>query len=520
MQRLKNIYDRLTRRFGVLPTRIGLGVLCVVSLAVLFHVSTNGNTEIGLTEKTQKIVRMQSVAALSGNANTISLLGTVSAVREARLVAEAGGRVTAVYKKLGDFVPAGTIIATIENSTERASVLQAEGFYEAAKASAAVSDIGTVSATSAYDEAITRAQNTYRTAYTTADDVLRNTVDDVFSNPSPRMFGVKISGGSTLKIGAERLALEQTFAVWQESLKTLNTANGEALLTTAETYVRQLRSLTNTINDLLSDDDALGSEQAAELEILRTDFVNALKTLDATLQSISGARSALSATKAQKEQSTITGGTGIVSLADAQVKQALGALRLAQARLEKTIVRSPISGTLDTLTIKEGTSVAVGAPTAIISSTGGLEVVTYITEAEAGLIHVGDAVTFENDIEGVVTQIASAVDTVTKKIQVRVGIASDTSSLVNGQSVSLRIATESAVKVTSSETTLPITSFKMTPDGPIVFTVDDNGALVAHPVVLGAILGDTILVKSGLTPDMNIVTDARGLRAGELVTVE
>ena len=36
-----------------------------------------------------------------------------------------------VYKKLGDYVNAGEVIAEFENSGERAQVLQAEGAYDA-----------------------------------------------------------------------------------------------------------------------------------------------------------------------------------------------------------------------------------------------------------------------------------------------------------------------------------------------------------------------------------------------------
>jgi len=56
----------------------------------------------------------------------VSLVGTVRAVSEAQIQAERGGRVTSVRVKAGDFISAGTIIATLENASEYASLLQAE----------------------------------------------------------------------------------------------------------------------------------------------------------------------------------------------------------------------------------------------------------------------------------------------------------------------------------------------------------------------------------------------------------
>jgi len=60
---------------------------------------------------------------------------------------------------------------------------------------------------------------------------------------------------------------------------------------------------------------------------------------------------------------------------------------------------------------------------------------------------------------------------------------------------------------------------KITPQGPIVFTVTASSTLAAHPVALGAILGDQVVV-SGITATTTIVTDARGLAAGQTVVVD
>jgi multidrug efflux pump subunit AcrA (membrane-fusion protein) len=55
----------------------------------------------------------------------------------------------------------------------------------------------------------------------------------------------------------------------------------------------------------------------------------------------------------------------------------------------------------------------------------------------------------------------------------------------------------------------------------VVFTVNPaTKALAAHSVQIGAILGENIQVISGLTPDMEIVTDARGLTAGQKVSLK
>jgi hypothetical protein len=128
--------------------------------------------------------------------------------------------------------------------------------------------------------------------------------------------------------------------------------------------------------------------------------------------------------------------------------------------------------------------------------------------------------------DGVITSIAPALDPTTKQIEVHVAVSGTATSLVNGQSV--RIAFPGAVKSTKPTTStaaadvpvlLPLAAVKLSADKRIVFTVDGDGVLVGHIVQIGDVQGDRIQVLSGLSPDLMIVTDARGLSEGQKVKV-
>jgi hypothetical protein len=132
---------------------------------------------------------------------------------------------------------------------------------------------------------------------------------------------------------------------------------------------------------------------------------------------------------------------------------------------------------------------------------------------------VGNKVTIQNTAEGVVTRMASALDPLTKKVEVRIGVSSGLSTLRNGQSVSLSIVrTSGSAKASWKSDTLsiPIVSLKITPDGAVVFVVENN-VLKSRMVKIGALLGDRIVITEGLTTSMEIVTDARGLKDGQTV---
>jgi hypothetical protein len=144
-----------------------------------------------------------------------------------------------------------------------------------------------------------------------------------------------------------------------------------------------------------------------------------------------------------------------------------------------------------------------------------------VTENDAKDIAAGSKVTIEDSISGVVTRVAPALDPVTKKIEVRIGVSGNAAALVNGQSVTIAVTRVNArISSKISNITVPISAIKIGSSKTVVFTVDADNKLVAHDVVVGTLLGDRVVITEGATTDMEIVTDARGLREGQVVTTE
>jgi RND family efflux transporter MFP subunit len=217
---------------------------------------------------------------------------------------------------------------------------------------------------------------------------------------------------------------------------------------------------------------------------------------------------------------------GSIATADAQLKQALGTYNAALSRLQKTIIRSPITGTINSLSVDTGDYIGAFTQVAVISNNGALEIVSYVTEDDAKRITVGTPVKINNTIEGVVTRVAGAIDPVTKKIEVKVGIKEAKTPLINGQSVRIAVSKDKTKVVTSSAPVaagpilIPLSALKLTPQGANVFTVSASSTLVSLSVKEGAILGDQIQILEGLRGDEDLVVDARGLKEGMEVVVK
>jgi multidrug resistance efflux pump len=329
---------------------------------------------MGENETTEEVVRETATA------RTVSLY-TISetngtAVRTADgnafiVRAESGGRVERIAK-VGDTVARGAVVAQVENSAQRAAVLQAQGAYEAALAAANQSTVGQDSAERAYEEALTQAVNAYKSAFSTADDVLRNTVDQVFSQPDSMTPGLKIdSRGDATKINNARVDLERRFDLWRAGVGSVSSNDALTLLETAEANVSALSTLVVTLTAYVNDDDRTESTS------LRTDFATARGTLTGVLTSLSGARSALIG--AAKEQAEIAGGDSDTSLAQAQVKQALGVLESARAALNKTAIKTPVAGTVTAVSISVGDIINVGSDVVFVASDATAETGNTIT---------------------------------------------------------------------------------------------------------------------------------------------
>jgi len=515
---------------GVGWWKVGGGALVIVlGAGVVAHTFLSRATEVAPAVHTP-IVEVKSVAELSSDTEPLSVVGTVTSRSEATVRTEKSGQITHVYRALGDRVGAGTIVAEFENASERAALLQSQGAVDAAQANLDKVQKGTRSEQlailqSAVEGARSGAMNALLSAYTTVDTAIHGTADKMFTNPdgtSPRLIFFQPNSQLTTDIQNARVAIGALLDR-QKSRSTELSSSDDLIaeITTTDSEMRGVRNfldmIVRALNDGVPNDRASSSDIATYLASASA----ARTSINVTLSSLAGAKQAL--VTAQKNQELGVSGAQSEDIAAAQaaLKQAQGARALAQASLEKALIRAPISGTINSLSLKTGDYVSASTPVLTVANNGALEILAYITENDSREIAVGQAVTLEGGASGVITRVAAALDSVTKKIEVRIGVSDPQRTLINGQSILVSITRTAKRSATAgSRLTIPISAIKIEADSVFVFTVDADSKLVSHTVAIGALLGDKVEILSGLTRDMKIVIDARGLRAGQLVEVK
>lgn len=472
---------------------VGAGLVAVVLLGLFFLLSSLSGTKTSTDQV--RTVSLATVASLGGGGSGDSVLGLVRSVTEATLLAESGGTVRRVHTSLGARVPAGFVLAELDNASQRAAVLQAEGSYDAA--------IAARSAVSPADVTLS-VRNTYRAAFAATDNALTSEVDSVFGDATAYGPELIISRGSYAVdyFPRERANIESLMSAWRLHQATLTADAPEAQLNEAQTVLenlsRFLAELTRTANETNSNATATQ----------RANLAGARATVNSQLAAVAGAREAFR-------------GKSVTSTAsvDASVKQALGSLRGAQALLEKTLVRAPISGTVNFLSIRQGDYVTAFTHVATVAQNGALEIVTSVSEDARASLSVGEKVQVDSSYTGIITTIAPALDPSTRQIEIHIAVTDTDTTLVNGQSVRITLPGAPATLDTTGPLLLPLASVKLLAQSREVFTVGEDGRLVGHPIVVGQVRGNHIEVLSGISADARIVTDARGLSDGQKVAV-
>ncbi len=503
--RAKGAISYLTNRFrsfwGWYRTQkpwkqVAMGIAAaVVLIGGISFLHSLGKVDEGQNEL--RTVTLASAGSLSGTGDGASVIGTVRSIAEAQILAESGGTVRSVRTQQGAGVPAGFVIAELENASQRATVLQAEGAYDAAVAAR--------NSVSPVDAAL-GARNTYQSAFSAIEYALENQVDSFYGTPGPYGPNFTLGEGrfSQSYFPSKRAELDRMIDAWRVNLASAASRDPEQLLGEAI-------ATANAANELLS----------SIAEVTNASGSNASATQVANLASARATISAQASALASAREAYRSKNVGSSASVDASVKQALGSLRGAQAQLEKTLIRAPLAGTVNFLPIRVGDYVTAYTHVATVAQNGALEVVTYVSEDEREQLSAGEKVTINENVPGVITRVAPALDPTTRQIEVHVAVTGDATGLVNGQSVRVQLPNTDVVATgaVAGPLMLPLASVKLRANDRVVFTVDTEGRIVGNPVTIGAVHGDRIEVLSGVSSDMRIVTDARGLAEGEKVRI-
>jgi membrane fusion protein, multidrug efflux system len=199
--------------------------------------------------------------------------------------------------------------------------------------------------------------------------------------------------------------------------------------------------------------------------------------------------------------------------------------RMLAARLDRTVIRAPISGIVDARHVEVGSMVAPGTPVARLIDIDTLKVTGGVPERYAGDIRSGATATvvFDNmqgrEFSGRTRFVGSSISEQNRTFAVEVAIPNTHGALKPGMVARVRLARGD----TRSALLVPREAVLRTESGYAVYTVREQGGRLiasATPVITGPGAGNRIVIESGLEPgDRIVVVGQHQVAHGDVVEI-
>ena len=396
--------------------------------------------------------------------NQISVSGKVVAAQSADLGFDKSGRISAIYKQVGDSIVAGTVIASIDNASLQAAVAQKQASLDKEKANLASLQKGTRPEELAITEqtfvdasrALIIAMNN---AYIKTENALLNKVDTLFKNGNSVNPTIDIqteSDKEEKEINTERLFLTEKMYAWKTALDSrpnpLTKSSIDTLQTTANETLQRIQNFFSRLNIIVLDLNS-GSSGLSQTEI--DTYRNTINTASQDVSAAVSTEQTAYATWTSAYRSFILDKSGStpedIAAQAATVKSAEADLQNARAQLAQSVVVAPFDGIVTKIDVKIGEIVSPSTSRISIMTTGAFEIESYIPEINIAFIKINNMADITLDAYGETVVFRAAIVSIDPAETVRDGVSTyktrlrfvdDDPRIKSGMTANIKITTE------------------------------------------------------------------------------
>ncbi len=294
------------------------------------------------------------------------------------------------------------------------------------------------------------------------------------------------------KVASSVTALQQTYNLCQSTVQQLETA----------------------IDSVKDGEDQLDGA----LEDAYTGLDQAQVTMNITRDQIfNDTKKVVDANKKTAELSVESAAASVDS-AQLGIEGAQIAVDSAAYQLDMYTLKAPISGVIESASVKEHDFASPGTPAYIISNKDTMTVTFYVSEGIRSTLAAGQAVSVDRNgrlYDAVITEIGSMIDQNTGLFAVKTCVSTPDDSLLTGCSVKVTVDTYSQ----NNALLIPYDAVYYD-DGEAYVYVAVDGVAQRRNIETGIFDEDTITVLSGLTPEDQLITSwSANLREGAQISV-
>ncbi|MFA7581530.1 MAG: efflux RND transporter periplasmic adaptor subunit [Candidatus Paceibacterota bacterium] len=348
-------------------------------------------------------------------AQEISLTGKVKAAESVILSFERAGRVSFVLKNAGDKVYAGNLIASLDNSSLEADLMQAEASVRSAEAELAnilsgtrpeeinVQEARVLSARQSFEIAEKELSDKLDDNYGKADELVRNKIDRFFSAPksvSPQLVFNVNDYFLENEIESNKKELEDKLSAW------VSAGDISAKASAAVSAFDALRIICDNLLIAFGGDITSIYSQST-IDGWETDTISVRSSASTAGSTITTAKekylSALNNLAIEEEQLNLkkSGPTAYqIESYSAKVESAKAAVDSIKAGIRKGMIISPISGVIGSTDITAGEIISAGVPAATVISDKKFQIKANIPEVDIAKIKAGNRANLTLDAYG------------------------------------------------------------------------------------------------------------------------
>ena len=503
-----------------------LVLVVVVLTAVVSHLSDWRASKEAVSE-TLRNVNLVSVKDYLKNRGQVSANGVVESLEQAELKSQTSSPVTKIYVQIGQKVRAGQTLVSLQNNDLSAQYSQAMAVVKSQKARLDELKIGARTEDLRLTEIqVENAKQNLKDVTAQQETLVKNAYISLL-NAGISAYPAKgnLPGGSPIITGSYNSNKEGQLDISVFSaggtyfqIKGLEFITGPISTSPVQIgdsglYIQFTDANVPTTNSWTV---LIPNKQSAAY----TAASNAYQaTLESKTQAINAAENALKTAQQALVVKQAGASNEQIRAQEAAVEQAQASAAVIAAQISKTIIRSPINGTVAALPVKYGELVTPGQLIASVVNKGGMQIKAYISDFDLPYVHENQIVAIGDTASGTVTRLSPSVDATSKNIQIDIAVNDpDKSGLVVGQSVDIKINNENSDQ-TETLYQLPLQAVRVNGQKYSVLTLNNNNEVEEKEVETVNVMGETIEIKNGLTPDMKIISPVYELKIGQKVIV-
>lgn len=398
----------------------------------------------------------------------VTYTGEVKPASNVSVSPKVSGKVTKVNVEIGQYVNAGDVLYTIDDTDLRLSYNQALAGYNSANASYSSVTGGTAQQTeNQVNQAVTNAQLNYDAAVTALQRE-----QQMFANNS-------------------------------------NVLLAENACTTATDNYNRMKALFDIGAISQVELDASKNQMVSAQESLKTAQINARAALDAAEKAVNTAKEALDNAIKTRDLTINVINPQSANSASAGVKSAKAALDIAQNALNNTRVTAPISGYVSSVAVEKGQNAVAGSPSVGIVNMNTVEVEINVTEAVVPTISQGMSATVSvpsagiSEITGSIIAVSPSKNEQTGLFTVKVSVPNDGGVLKGGMFADVKL-------VTLNKTSLSVPAEAVTTDGNDSYVyINNNGSAEKKSVEIGESDGTYTEILSGISEGASVIVSGK-----------